>query len=73
MSSAKVQHEALGDVAGGMEGYEPFDAVAGAVERAREARDTFARAARAGLRHGGQVAAIDRRPRHFDDASTTSD
>jgi hypothetical protein len=62
--AARELHEALWGAAGCLESYQPFDVAADAVERARTARDAFTNAARAGLRAGGSIGALDGRPRH---------
>lgn len=72
VAAARALHEALWEVAGGMEAYQAFDVVADAVEAARVARDAFAQAARAGLRHGGEVEAMDGRPRRLGRAADQS-
>ena len=66
ISAARALHEALWDVAGALETYEPFDTAADAVERVRAARDAFAKAARTGLGTTGDLPSLDGRPRRFD-------
>jgi len=73
VSAARSLHEALWDAAGSLESYAPFDVAADAVERARAARDAFARAARAGLRTGGDVFTLDGRPRRSEGRAPESD
>lgn len=66
VDSARGLHEALWDVAGGLESYQPSDVVADAVERARAARDAFTSASRQALRSSGDAPPIDGRPRRLD-------
>mgnify|MGYP006908185442 CR=1 FL=1 len=66
VDSARALHEALWDVAGGLESYQALDVVADAVERARAARDAFTSASRRALRAGGDAPPIDGRPRRLD-------
>ncbi len=66
VSSARALHEALWDVVGALECYESFHTAADAVERARAARDAFAKSARAGLGATDDLPPLDGRPRKFD-------
>ena len=70
--AARELQDALVEVVGLLEGYQPFDAAADAVERVRAARDAFTRSARAGLRTGGEVGALDARPRWIEDSDSQS-
>lgn len=63
VAAASQLHESLWEVVGLLEGFAPFDDATDAVERCRAARDRFTDAARAGLRSGQRVTAVDQRPR----------
>lgn len=72
VDSAQGLHEALWEVAGGLESYQAFDVVADAVERARAARDAFTSASRSALRPSGEASPANERPRRLDDGKSTS-
>jgi hypothetical protein len=61
--AAREVEESLWEVVGMLEGFAAFDDAADAIQRCRSARDTFAAAARVGLRNPGHVSALDGRPR----------
>ena len=67
VDSAQDLHEALWDVAGGLESYQAFDVVADAVERARAARDAFTSASRRALRSGSDARLVSGRSRRLDE------